>query len=135
MTSASPATDPVCGTSVGSRGDGLVDFLGPTIQSGAFAVELVRELLVTAHQRIEVDTRHIEYAHIGVALLHLLAPKTDVLDARHDPAEEQRAEVELELRLLGDLEAFLHWQAEILVDVLCEEPVAHQPTSLDDEVL
>src|SRR4051794_14971125 len=103
MTSASPATAPVWGTSVGSGGDGLVDFLGPTLQSSAFPVELVRQFLVTAHQGVEVDTGHVEHAHLGVALLHLLAPETDVLDARHDPAEQQRAEVELQLRLLGDL--------------------------------
>src|SRR3954470_10430511 len=67
------STPPV--SRLGER-DRLVDLGGALRQLGLLAVDLVGVVLVGLHQVLEVDAGHVEHAHLGVALLHFLAPQT-----------------------------------------------------------
>ena len=77
----------------------------------------------------------VEHAHVGVRLLEPVAPQPDVLDARDDPAEQQRLESGVVLRMVGDLADLVGVQAEVLPDLIAAQPVPHQVAALDDEVL
>src|SRR5262249_27470669 len=69
------------------------------------SVDLLGDLLVGAHQRLEIALRGVDDAQVGVGALHLLAPEPDVLHAGHDPREQQRPERLLHRGMLGELQA------------------------------
>src|SRR6516165_2997370 len=56
------------------------------------ALDPLGDVLVVAHQGLQVGAGRVEHAQVGVGPLDLLPPQPDVPDARDDPAEQQRAE-------------------------------------------
>src|SRR2546422_6596501 len=98
-------------------------------------VELLGDALVVPGELLGVDLGVAHDAHVGVRAPDLRAPEADVLDRRHDAAEERRAELAHHLRSLDVRDALLDREAEGLPDLLGEEAVAHEVAGLDRELL
>src|SRR5579875_3229937 len=123
------------GLAVGGR-DGGVDLgLARGEFGGVLPLDALGDVLVGAHQGLQVGPGGVEHAEIRVGAPDLVAPQADVLHARHDPAEQQRAERLLHRGVLGELQALGDVEAEPLPDLLGAEPVPHQVAALDDELL
>src|SRR5262245_7482316 len=109
------------------------------LSAGALAavphIEVGRDLLVLPRELVDLDLGEPHDPHVLVGPPDLPAPEADLLDGRHDPAEEARAEFAHDLRALDVPDAFFDRQAERVPDFLREEPVAHQVTRLDRELL
>src|SRR4029453_18642970 len=84
-------------------------------------VELLGHGLVVRGERLGVDLGEAHDAHVRVGAPDLRAPEADVLDRRHDAAEERRAKHLHELRLVRPCHALLDGEAERLPDLLAEE--------------
>src|SRR5580700_10316598 len=123
--------------SVAGLGDGRVHLVVAGGQLGLVLapVHVLGDPLVVGHERFQVGVRRIEYAQVGVGLLHFGPPQPDVLDTRHDPAEQQRAERLLDRGVLGELHALRHVEAHLLPHLLRPEPVAHEVAALYHELL
>src|SRR3989442_1117842 len=70
-------------------------------------VELLGDALVVPGELLGVDLGVAHDAHVGVRAPDLRAPEADVLDRRHDAAEERRAELAHHLRSLDVRDALL----------------------------
>ena len=77
-----------------------------------------------------------DHAHLRERLLHARAPQADILDGRHDAAEEAAAErASCCSEVVDVLDAFLGRQAEPLPHLRLIEAVAHVVAGVDDELL
>ncbi|OFA61933.1 hypothetical protein BEN35_00410 [Streptomyces fradiae] len=128
---------PVSSRAAVPLGDRLGDLrrAGGLLGREAFGVQLLGQLLVLGHQQIEVGVAELEDAQVEVGALEAFAPQADVLDTRHDPAEQQLPEEVQELRLLGVLRRLRRRDAEVLQHLGAAQPVAHEVAALDDELL
>ena len=97
-------------------------------------VQRVGLILIGLHQRLDVEAGHVEDTHVREGLLHLVAPQPDVLDDRHDAAEQVRAELDHQRRRVDPLGTRLDVEAEGLENLLAAEPVAHQVAGVHDEL-
>src|SRR5438874_12168684 len=118
--------------SAGAERDRLVDLTTPGLEPRL--VERVRGVLIVGHQPVEVGRGEVEDPHVGVRRLDPVTPESNVLDARDDPREQPVAEQLDHCGALSEIEHLLGVVAELLPDFDTAEPIAHQITSLDDEL-
>ena len=86
--------------------------------------------------RSRLESPISKHAHVHVGPLQPLAPQPDVLDARHDPAEQQPAGTGAGTRSARRTRsASCLRDAEVLQHLHPAQPVAHQVAALDDELL
>ena len=77
-----------------ARRDHLVHLESPAGHLGMCRVQRVGLIFIGLHQRLDVEAGHVVDAHVRERLLHLVAPQPDVLDDRHDTAEQVGAELD-----------------------------------------
>src|SRR5262249_23356917 len=94
--------------------------------STAPGVELLGDALVVRLERFGVDVGEAEDPHVGVRAADLGPPEPDLLDGRHDAAEQRRPELAHHLGLARPRHALLRRQTERVPHLLAEEAVAHQ---------
>src|SRR5690348_9702445 len=101
-----------------ARRDHLVHLDGPGSHLGVCLIQRLGLILVGLHKRLDVEAGHVEHAHVPEGLLHLVAPQPDVLDDRHDAAEQMRAELDHQRRRVNPLSTRFDVHAEGLEDLL-----------------
>src|SRR6201999_1111544 len=98
--------------------DHLVYLDGPVGHLGVCPFQRLGLILIGLHQRLDVEAGHVEHTYVPEGVLHLVAPQADVLDDRHDAAEQVRAELDHQRRRVDPLGARLDVHAKGFEDLL-----------------
>src|SRR5579872_6510164 len=88
-------------------------------------IEFLGDPAVILEHGRRVERGEFEHAHILVSGTDARSPKADILDGRHDTAEEPGAELPHHLGFHHDLGAFLGRKPEAFPHFELIEPVAH----------